>query len=219
MYLPSKTDNVPFQQSVSGPQQTYLPAKNKTNFKLNSTIENEKKEKTVTINSEPMPSSRRVAKKKVFVELESAHGIVNDLQAPAVTKMKKYPIEDDSNVYNDADDHDDDEAGEEEEEEEEMLDTALIPIVAKKVNRQSTRTHQVTTKSYKANQDAKPSRPTSPNGGPFFPVEFGGTGGGAIAIANAYSTGESGSASSHAIAYGSPDAIRSRIHARPSKLH
>lgn len=54
----------------------------------------------------------------------------------------------------------------------------------------------------------KPSQ-QSPSGS-FFPIDFGGTNGGAIAIANAFSTGEGGSASSHAVAYGSPDAARSR---------
>lgn len=38
----------------------------------------------------------------------------------------------------------------------------------------------------------------------FFPVNFGSTNGGAIAIANSFSTGKGGSATSHAIAYGSP---------------
>ncbi|KAM7357107.1 uncharacterized protein ACRADG_002603 isoform 2-T2 [Cochliomyia hominivorax] len=46
--------------------------------------------------------------------------------------------------------------------------------------------------------------------GTFFPVNFGGTKGGAIAIANSFSTGEGGSATSHAIAYGSPDAAALR---------
>lgn len=62
---------------------------------------------------------------------------------------------------------------------------------------------------------AKPQKPLP--AGTFFPIDFGGTSGGAIAIANSFSTGEGGSATSHAIAYGSPDAVRSRT--RPSKLH
>lgn len=53
--------------------------------------------------------------------------------------------------------------------------------------------------------------------GTFFPINFGGTAGGAIAIANSFSTGEGGSATSHAIAYGSPDSVRARV--RPSKFH
>ncbi|XP_035785961.1 uncharacterized protein LOC118463477 isoform X2 [Anopheles albimanus] len=50
------------------------------------------------------------------------------------------------------------------------------------------------------------SRPAS-SAGPMFPVTFGSTNGGAIAIANSYSTGKGGSATSHATAYGSPAAI------------
>lgn len=38
----------------------------------------------------------------------------------------------------------------------------------------------------------------------FFPVSFGKTSGGAIAVANSFSTGKGGTATSHAIAYGSP---------------
>jgi len=61
-------------------------------------------------------------------------------------------------------------------------------------------------------------RPTKPlPSGTFFPIDFGGTSGGAIAIANSFSTGEGGSATSHAIAYGSPEAVRARV--RPSKYH
>ncbi|XP_053673416.1 uncharacterized protein LOC128723678 isoform X2 [Anopheles nili] len=46
-----------------------------------------------------------------------------------------------------------------------------------------------------------------PAGGPMFPVTFGSTNGGAIAIANSYSTGKGGSATSHATAYGSPASV------------
>ncbi|KAL7734567.1 hypothetical protein ACLKA6_010878 [Drosophila palustris] len=53
--------------------------------------------------------------------------------------------------------------------------------------------------------------------GTFFPINFGGTSGGAIAIANSFSTGEGGAATSHAIAYGSPDAARARVRPNPSK--
>ena len=38
----------------------------------------------------------------------------------------------------------------------------------------------------------------------FFPVNFGRTNGGAIAVANSFSTGKGGTATSHATAYGSP---------------
>uniref|UniRef100_A0A182MGG9 Uncharacterized protein n=1 Tax=Anopheles culicifacies TaxID=139723 RepID=A0A182MGG9_9DIPT len=51
------------------------------------------------------------------------------------------------------------------------------------------------------------SRPSGGSGGPMFPVTFGSTNGGAIAIANSYSTGKGGSATSHATAYGSPATV------------
>lgn len=38
----------------------------------------------------------------------------------------------------------------------------------------------------------------------FFPMNFGSTSGGAIAVANSFSTGKGGTATSHATAYGSP---------------
>lgn len=44
----------------------------------------------------------------------------------------------------------------------------------------------------------------------FFPVNFGSTSGGAIAIANSYSTGKGGTATSHATAYGSPAKPKSK---------
>lgn len=40
----------------------------------------------------------------------------------------------------------------------------------------------------------------------FFPMNFGRTSGGAIAVANSFSTGKGGTATSHATAYGSPAA-------------
>ncbi|XP_052897642.1 uncharacterized protein LOC128304488 [Anopheles moucheti] len=51
------------------------------------------------------------------------------------------------------------------------------------------------------------SRPSGGSAGPMFPVTFGSTNGGAIAIANSYSTGKGGSATSHATAYGSPASV------------
>ncbi|XP_032598961.1 translation initiation factor IF-2 isoform X2 [Drosophila grimshawi] len=64
----------------------------------------------------------------------------------------------------------------------------------------------------------KPAKKPAPlPAGTFFPIDFGGTNGGAIAIANSFSTGEGGSATSHAIAYGSPDAARARVRPGPSK--
>lgn len=65
----------------------------------------------------------------------------------------------------------------------------------------------------KGSYKPKPSLPV----GTFFPINFGGTSGGAIAIANSFSTGEGGSATSHATAYGSPEAARSRY--RITKKH
>lgn len=42
----------------------------------------------------------------------------------------------------------------------------------------------------------------------FFPMNFGSTSGGAIAVANSFSTGKGGTATSHATAYGSPAAAQ-----------
>lgn len=66
------------------------------------------------------------------------------------------------------------------------------------------------------------SRPATPSA--FFPINFGSTSGGAIAIANSYSTGMGGSAISTATAYGSPASAELRRSApvqlkrRPTKL-
>lgn len=51
---------------------------------------------------------------------------------------------------------------------------------------------------------ARPAAPPSNPINTYFPINFGNTNGGAIAIANSYSTGQKGGARSHAIAYGSP---------------
>lgn len=48
----------------------------------------------------------------------------------------------------------------------------------------------------------------------YFPLQFGESARGAIAIANSFSTGDSGSATSHAVAYGSPEAAQSHAHVR-----
>lgn len=64
-------------------------------------------------------------------------------------------------------------------------------------------------KPAKAGAPSKKEQKPLPTG-TFFPINFGGTKGGAIAIANSFSTGEGGSATSHAIAYGSPDAASLR---------
>lgn len=60
----------------------------------------------------------------------------------------------------------------------------------------------------KAQKPSKPSAGGVANQYPwpvntFFPVNFGGTAGGAIAVANSFSTGKGGTATSHATAYGS----------------
>lgn len=66
------------------------------------------------------------------------------------------------------------------------------------------------------------SRPAAPNA--YFPINFGSASGGAIAIANSYSTGKGGSATSTATAYGSPATAELRRSApvqlkkRPAKL-
>ncbi|XP_001649691.2 uncharacterized protein LOC5565345 [Aedes aegypti] len=64
----------------------------------------------------------------------------------------------------------------------------------------------------------------STGSGAFFPINFGSTNGGAIAIANSYSTGKGGSATSTATAYGSPATAELRrnsatqLRRKPSKL-
>ncbi|XP_065074108.1 uncharacterized protein LOC135698136 isoform X2 [Ochlerotatus camptorhynchus] len=66
------------------------------------------------------------------------------------------------------------------------------------------------------------SRPAAPNA--YFPINFGSASGGAIAIANSYSTGKGGSATSTATAYGSPATAELRRSApvqlkrKPAKL-
>jgi len=86
-------------------------------------------------------------------------------------------------------------------------------------NYQKERAHHVEDDEEEIIHDDYPEAPRKPVRGPskkpagsnpiplgtFFPVNFGGTSGGAIAIANSFSTGEGGSATSHAIAYGSPE--------------
>ncbi|XP_055629345.1 uncharacterized protein LOC129770493 [Toxorhynchites rutilus septentrionalis] len=64
--------------------------------------------------------------------------------------------------------------------------------------------------------------PALPNS--YFPINFGSTNGGAIAVANAYSTGKGGSATSTSNAYGSPAAAELRraspvqLRRKPAKL-
>lgn len=80
----------------------------------------------------------------------------------------------------------DDEAEEEEDDEEE----AYVPVK----------------KSQKRKSAQQPQIP----GYTYFPVQFGNTNGGAIAVANSFSTGAKGAATSHAIAYGSPASKRNK---------
>lgn len=95
-------------------------------------------------------------------------------------------------------------ASEEEEEEEEHV----APVVpARRPARPARR--PASKKPAKAAAGSKKEQKPLPVG-TFFPINFGGTKGGAIAIANSFSTGEGGSATSHAIAYGSPDAAALR---------
>lgn len=65
--------------------------------------------------------------------------------------------------------------------------------------------------AYTPPKPQRPNRPAAAAGGSpmytFFPVTFGRTGGGTIAVANAYSTGK-GAVRSHAIAYGTSGASR-----------
>lgn len=66
--------------------------------------------------------------------------------------------------------------------------------------------------AYGAAPAAAPSNPINT----FFPINFGNTQGGAIAVANAYSTGQKGGARSHAIAYGSPASAAAKKRRQPA---
>ena len=136
------------------------------------------------------PANRYLpSKKKVIVELEqSAEAEADEAEENALA------------VADDVEQDDDEE-----------VEEAPV-VVAKKPARRP-----VAKKPAKAAAPAKPAKPALP-AGTFFPIDFGGTNGGAIAIANSFSTGEGGSATSHAIAYGNAaDAARAR---RPaSKRH
>ncbi|XP_039149461.1 translation initiation factor IF-2 isoform X2 [Drosophila simulans] len=141
-----------------------------------------------------VPANRYLpAKKKVIVELDQEE---EEPQAAA--------IEDEEEVENAVDD--------DVEEDEEELSVPVKPIIARR---------PAAKKPVKAASPAgKPSKkPAAPlPAGTFFPIDFGGTNGGAIAIANSFSTGEGGSATSHAIAYGSPESAVRRARPNPSKF-
>uniref|UniRef100_A0A1B0BTL2 DUF4794 domain-containing protein n=1 Tax=Glossina palpalis gambiensis TaxID=67801 RepID=A0A1B0BTL2_9MUSC len=142
-----------------------------------------------------LPTKRYLpSKKKVFVELEQSADVGDQLKAAAK--------EDDDDKIIDQD---------EEDVEEEESEDAIAAGIPKSPARIPNARRPLVKKPARASE-----KPKSPAGS-FFPIDFGGTSGGAIAIANAYSTGEGGSATSHAIAYGSPEASRTRT--RPSKLH
>ncbi|XP_037720833.1 E3 ubiquitin-protein ligase RNF12-B isoform X2 [Drosophila subpulchrella] len=144
-----------------------------------------------------VPANRYLpAKKKVIVELDQEE---EEPQAAA--------IEDEEEAEN--------AVADDVEEDEDELSVPVKPIVPN-ARRPAAR------KPVKAAAPAggKPSKkPAAPlPAGTFFPIDFGGTNGGAIAIANSFSTGEGGSATSHAIAYGSPESAVRRARPNPSKF-
>ncbi|XP_016997908.2 translation initiation factor IF-2 isoform X1 [Drosophila takahashii] len=143
-----------------------------------------------------VPANRYLpAKKKVIVELDQEED--EEPQAAA--------IEDEEEAEN--------AVADDVEEDEEVLAVPVKPITARR---------PAAKKPVKAAAPAggKPSKkPAAPlPAGTFFPIDFGGTNGGAIAIANSFSTGEGGSATSHAIAYGSPESAVRRARPNPSKF-
>ncbi|XP_017491188.1 PREDICTED: uncharacterized protein LOC108379354 isoform X1 [Rhagoletis zephyria] len=127
------------------------------------------------------------AKKKVIVELEQAAESEDDAENAVA-------VQDDDDVDEESDDA-----------------YAPVPVAPKVPARRP-----IAKKPAKAGcagcSKAKPLP-----AGTFFPVDFGGATGGAIAIANSFSTGEGGAATSHAIAYGNPE--QARTHLRPSRRH
>lgn len=142
------------------------------------------------------------AKKKVIVELDQS----SEEEEPQATA-----VEDDEEAENAVED--DVEDTEEEQ---------VVPVKPINPVRVPNARRPVAKKPVKAATPAggKPSKkPAAPlPAGTFFPIDFGGTNGGAIAIANSFSTGEGGSATSHAIAYGSPDSASRRARPNPSKF-
>jgi len=154
----------------------------------------------------PAPGNRYLpAKKKVYVELQQSAEEDADV--------------DETEAENAVAVVDDDEATDEDEE----TDVAPLPVVPKHPARSPSGRRPAAKKPVKpikassncAGGCTKAAKPLP--AGTFFPIDFGGTAGGAIAIANSLSTAEGGSATSHAIAYGSPDAARARV--RPARRH
>uniref|UniRef100_T1GDE9 DUF4794 domain-containing protein n=1 Tax=Megaselia scalaris TaxID=36166 RepID=T1GDE9_MEGSC len=122
-------------------------------------------------------------------EEEAQNDAPQDEEAPVVVPVKRYGPK---KVYVELDAPADDA-------EYDYAPPARIPVYAAP---QARPTNRPTTK--------KPQQQGQLPAGTFFPINFGGTNGGAIAIANSFSTGEGGSATSHAVAYGSQDALRAR---------
>ncbi|XP_020816402.1 uncharacterized protein LOC110190342 isoform X2 [Drosophila serrata] len=150
-----------------------------------------------------VPGNRYLpAKKKVIVELD---------QSPEEEQSQAAAIEDDDEAENAV-------ADDVEEDEEELA----VPVKPVNPVRVPNARRPVAKKPVKAAAPAggKPSKKPAAAlpAGTFFPIDFGGTNGGAIAIANSFSTGEGGSATSHAIAYGSPDSASRRVRPNPSKF-
>uniref|UniRef100_A0A6P4G3D0 Translation initiation factor IF-2 n=1 Tax=Drosophila rhopaloa TaxID=1041015 RepID=A0A6P4G3D0_DRORH len=147
-----------------------------------------------------VPANRYLpAKKKVIVELDQEE---EEPQAAA--------IEDEEEVEN--------AVADDVEEDEEELSVPVKPINPVRVPNARRPAAKKPVKAAPAG--GKPSKkPAAPlPAGTFFPIDFGGTNGGAIAIANSFSTGEGGSATSHAIAYGSPESAVRRARPNPSKF-
>ncbi|KAH8261137.1 hypothetical protein KR044_003895 [Drosophila immigrans] len=140
-----------------------------------------------------VPAKRYLPAKKVIVELDTSADDVEEAQVAA--------IEDEEAENAVADDV---------EEDDEDVVEPVRPIVKRPARIPAARRPVA--------KQGKPTKKPAPlPAGTFFPIDFGGTNGGAIAIANSFSTGEGGSATSHAIAYGSPDAARARVRPNPSK--
>ncbi|BFF96813.1 translation initiation factor IF-2 [Drosophila madeirensis] len=152
--------------------------------------------------AEPVvPANRYLpAKKKVIVELEQS-----EEDEPEVAAIEDEEAE--NTVSDDVD-----------EDEEELL--VVKPVIKNPARVPNARRPAAKKPVKAATPAAKPSKkPAAPlPAGTFFPIDFGGTNGGAIAIANSFSTGEGGAATSHAIAYGSPDSVRARVRPNPSKF-
>ncbi|XP_022219666.2 translation initiation factor IF-2 isoform X3 [Drosophila obscura] len=142
------------------------------------------------------------AKKKVIVELD---------QSPEEDEPEVAAIEDEEAENTVSDDVDEDE---------EQLAVPVKPVIQNPARVPNARRPAAKKPVKAAAPAAKPSKkPAAPlPAGSFFPINFGGTSGGAIAIANSFSTGEGGAATSHAIAYGSPDSVRARVRPNPSKF-